>query len=91
MAVNEVQGIDVLKKAAEEVVTGNPSDLYLKTKTLQGLIGDLTFDSITVEYPNAVTEIYRYRQGGLTGSIISSITVVYTDDSKEFLQSTERV
>lgn len=47
-------------------------------------------DTITAEYPDTITEIYRYRNGGTGGSILMSVTVTYTDTSKDFIQSAVR-
>lgn len=44
-------------------------------------------DAITVEYPNTTTEVYRYRQGGTGGTILNSVTVIYTASSKKDLLS----
>lgn len=46
-------------------------------------------DTITAEYPSNTVEIYRYRQGGLTGTILNSITVTYATSSKRDLVSVE--
>ena len=44
-------------------------------------------DSITAQYPDNVTEIYEYREGGITGTILNSVTVIYLDSTKELIQS----
>lgn len=45
------------------------------------------FDAVTVTYPNATTEIYAFRKGGLTGAVAITLTIVYTDSSKDSVQS----
>ena len=40
------------------------------------------FDAITVEYPDSVTEVYKWRKGGVTGNIVVTITVIYSSSSK---------
>jgi len=42
----------------------------------------LSSDSFTVEYPTATREIYKFRQGGITGTVLKTITINYTDASK---------
>lgn len=60
-----------------------------------GTIGGTEFDppsnadSITAEYPNSVTEIYKYRTGGLVGTVVKTITVVYLDSTKADISSVE--
>lgn len=66
---------------AQEVFVGNPQDI----------IGKFTppteSDTVTVTYPSSTVEVYSYRQGGLTGTILKTITVTYTTASKQLLQS----
>lgn len=57
---------------------------------LSGGIWDLPFDAVTVTYPNATTEVYSSRQGGVSGSIQEVVTVIYTDSTKENITSVEK-
>lgn len=59
-----------------------------------GIVGDLAAppvgtDAITALYPNSTTEIFQYRVGGSSGTILRTVTVVYTDTSKNDLLSLE--
>lgn len=45
---------------------------------LQGI----SFDALSATYPNALTEIYEYYDGGLAGTLVATVTVVYTDATK---------
>lgn len=62
-----------------------------ETAVRVGLTGALSppvgTDSITAEYPNATTEIYRFRSGGVSGAILQSVTVIYTDATKDLISS----
>lgn len=44
-------------------------------------------DSGTVTYPDTVTEVYAFRSGGITGTILRTLTLIYTNDTKERLAS----
>lgn len=44
------------------------------------------FDTITVGYPNALTEVYSYKQGSTTTGIM---TVTYLDEEKAYLSSAQ--
>ena len=44
-------------------------------------------DSGTVEYPSATVELYKFRQGGITGTVLKTITLTYTDSTKDALES----
>ena len=45
------------------------------------------FDYIAATYPNATTEVYTYKTGGSGGTTVGTITVVYTDSTKEFIST----
>lgn len=46
-------------------------------------------DAGTMEYPNSTTVVVKYRQGGATGTVLKTITLVYTNASKKDLASWE--
>lgn len=43
------------------------------------------YDAVTVTYPVATQEVYAFRQGGTGGTIVETVTVNYTDATKENL------
>lgn len=49
-----------------------------------------SYDTVTVTYPSADTEVYTFRVGGLTGPTVAIVTVTYTDSGKQDLESVER-
>jgi len=54
------------------------------------LLEGISFDAITTSFPNATTEIYFYRTGGLAGAILATITVIYVDSTKKLIDTVER-
>lgn len=44
-------------------------------------------DYIKVTYPNTTTEVYTFKNGGASGTTVATITVVFTDSSKENLDT----
>ena len=46
-----------------------------------------TYDYVSVAYPNATTEIYTFKTGGSGGTTVATVTVVYTDSTKEDLST----
>jgi len=46
-------------------------------------------DAATLEYPDAVTEVIKYREGGVAGTVVKTVTLVFTDSSKNTLLSIE--
>jgi len=45
------------------------------------------YDYISVAYPNTTTEVYTFKTGGSGGTTVATITVVYSDSTKEALTS----
>lgn len=54
----------------------------IRTSSIQAFTPPANADAITAEYPSTTVEIYRYREGGITGTILNSVTVTYTSSSK---------
>ena len=54
-----------------------------KTQITTSLI-NFVFDSIYLSEPNTVTEVYTYK---LSGDTVATITIIYTDATKETLVS----
>jgi hypothetical protein len=44
-------------------------------------------DAYDAQYPDAVTEIYRYFQGGLGGVLLKTVTIIYVDATHDQLLS----
>lgn len=45
------------------------------------------FDYLSAAYPNAITEVYTYKLGGPSGTLQATVTVTYTDSTKNFVSS----
>jgi hypothetical protein len=54
------------------------------------LLAGFEFDSIQASYPDSVTEVYTYKVGGLSGNVVATITVIYTNSSKSDILSVVR-
>ncbi len=48
------------------------------------------WDAFSMTTPNATTEVYAYKTGGLAGTLVATLTVVYTDSSKDVISSLVR-
>ncbi len=51
--------------------------------TIDGSLVTEAFDYIAATYPDAVTEVYTYKIGGAGGITVATVTVVYTDSTKD--------
>ena len=49
------------------------------------------YDYISVAYPINTTEVYTFYVGGSGGTLVATVTVVYTDSSKQNLSTVTRV
>lgn len=55
-----------------------------------GLLDGVTFDTIVASYPDSITEVYDYKSGGISGTVEATVTVIYTNASKNFVASVVR-
>ncbi len=68
-------------------VNGVPQPDPKDVKVLGSLV-DFDYDKLDVTYPTTVSEIYTYSLDSVTVGVIE---VVYTDDTKAFVLSVEKV
>lgn len=85
------KNINTLSKGSfEDFGDGTPARQVLLNK-LNNFSPSKDVDAITVEYPSGTIEIYRYRQGGISGTILNTVTVTYLASNKNDLSSVEVV
>lgn len=46
-----------------------------------------TYDYFEVAYPETDEEVYTFKTGGSGGTTVATVTIVYTDDTKEFIST----
>ncbi len=54
-----------------------------------GLVTD-AFDAVTVTYPSSTQEVYTFRTGGISGPVVATVTVNYTNSTKDSLLNVSR-
>ena len=59
-------------------------------KVTGGIIADLVYDYVAASYPDSITEIYTFRKGGSGGTLLATVTIVYTDSTKVDISTAER-
>lgn len=52
-----------------------------------GLLSGISFDAVVVSYPSSTQEVYVFKTGGVSGTTVSTVTVDYTDSTKNNLSS----
>jgi len=55
--------------------------------TIAGNLIDADYDSIAATYPAATTEVFTYKTGGVGGTTIATVTIEYTDATKDFIST----
>lgn len=40
------------------------------------------YDTVLVDYPSATTESYAFKQGGVSGTLIATVNLTYSDSTK---------
>lgn len=88
----------VITDADDAIKIGNGSGQYMAVNSdgstnirVSNALITSPFDYIGATYPNSTTEIYSYKSGGSGGSLVGVITVIYTDASKNNIQSVTKV
>ena len=84
MSVDD-HGLEVLKKSGEEVTPGSKANYYIKTLNIAPFVAPYASDAGTVEYPSSTQEVYKFRSGGISGTVLKTITINYTSSTKEFI------
>jgi hypothetical protein len=81
--VKRVTSVDSTGNLTNPATSDNQTNGNQKTQITTSLI-NFEFDSVYLTEPDTVTEVYTYK---LSGNIIATITIIYTDVSKETLIS----
>lgn len=55
-----------------------------------GLMDGAVYDYVGVTLPNSVAEVYAFKTGGSGGTLVATVTVVYTDANKTTPSSVTR-
>jgi len=77
VAVDTVAEIDTSGTGPIEVLSGS-------------IFSGIDYDSIGASYPDNVTEVYMAYEGGLAGTLVATVTVIYQNADKELITSVVR-
>ena len=59
----------------------------VRVSSIGGLLDGIDYDYISIAYPTDTTEVYSYKKGGVSGDVVVTITLTYTDSGKSRLSS----
>lgn len=66
------------------------TNLNIVPTTGGGIIADVSYDALTITYPESHVEIFRYFIGGVGGTLQATVTATYESSSKKNLISLVR-
>ena len=69
----------------------DPTTDSLRVEPISGQIVTEQYDYIAVTYPTTSQEVYTFHTGGVGGPIVATVTVNYTDSTKENLLNVSKV
>jgi len=76
---------------ANQCISGAYDDDSSALKVLPSAFINASYDYIAVAYPTSSTETYTYKTGGASGTTVATVTVTYTDSTKQNLSSIAKV
>lgn len=83
MGIEGISRADLEWQKFQKDTSGN---VAVNTISLGSLITE-KFDYVSASYPDSVTEIYVYKNGGASGTLVATVTVIYVDSTKNQLVS----
>lgn len=69
--------------AARRVILVNP-DGSITPSTIFKLV-NVAYDAWTVDYPTTIKEVYKFRTTDESGPVVATVSITYTDSTKEFM------
>lgn len=81
-----------LDRERDKFSEGPSGETTVNVKPLSAgnLLEGISFDYIARTEPDGVTDIFTYRSGGESGSVVATITVVYANSSKSNISTIAR-
>lgn len=68
----------------------NATNDALRTTPSGGTLVTEKFDYVAASYPDTITEVYTYKNGGASGTVVATVTLVYTNSTKANLSTVTR-
>jgi len=80
---------NLIQREQDKFVQTDAGSTAVRTLSIGSLIPQ-EYDYIAATYPSTSTEVYTYKTGGVGGTTVAIITVVYTSDTKQVITSVAR-
>jgi len=79
-------GLDAIRKSTVAI---SASEYQIRTLLNSSLV-NVAYDYVSVTYPIATQEVYTFKSGGSGGTTVATVTVNYTDSTKENILNVAR-
>lgn len=66
------------------------SSVAVNVNLISGFVSE-TYDYFSIAYPSATQEVYTFKTGGSGGTLVATLTLNYTDATKDFLSNGTKV
>lgn len=81
MAITKLDSPQVIKAAFNESLSA------LSTHPVSGTLVTNQYDAVSVAYTSGTVETYSFFSGGLAGTLVNTVVVTYTDNTKANISS----
>lgn len=68
----------------------NPSVVLSGSIQVSNVLIPVDYDSIVTDYSGLTSDVYTYKTGGVSGTIVATITITYADATKAVISSVVR-
>jgi hypothetical protein len=77
----------VLDRERDKFLEAHDGETAVRVLLSEAMRAPANSDAATVAYPSSTQEVYSFRSGGVAGAILRTLTVNYTDSTKENISS----
>jgi hypothetical protein len=85
MSVSE-HGLEAIRKSTVAITS---AEYQIRTLLNSSLV-NVAYDYVAVTYPTSTQEVYTFNTGGSGGTTVATVTVNYTDSTKDFILNVAR-
>lgn len=88
MAVHD-HGLEAIRKASLLVTPGDTTEYKIRTSSVNGMLTE-SYDYLSINYSTSTQEIYTFKSGGSGGTTVATLTINYTDSTKNNISTVEK-
>jgi hypothetical protein len=75
-------GLEAIRKSTVSITD---AEYQIRTIATSGLLAGVSYDYFSVAYPTTTQEVYTYKTGGAGGTTVATVTINYTDATKNYI------